>query len=229
LGEGYGTATELQNQMVIRLLQDYFENTTMQFRNALTKMLKDSIGFDGGYPPTAKQPPSWEDGAWIDYSTGLGVSDYKVAGTPGAKLAALEIIMKWWRGEETPYLVGYQITWSQYFFRPVPLHPGGRIENPADWIPDYFLSTVFPPDPGFTIFDWLAWYNPQSYSVDGAPNGDVSISWLRKADQIDYQRTWFRVERTWIGSPVGFWDADLYTAANRPDPYTGEGYRTYNT
>src|ERR1019366_7370035 len=43
LGDGLGSATEKQNQMVIRMLQNYFENTTAPFRDAIHAMFKASL------------------------------------------------------------------------------------------------------------------------------------------------------------------------------------------
>lgn len=223
LGDGYGSATELQNQMVIRLLQDYMENTSANYRDAIIKLLTDSIGHtDGaGFEP---QPPAWNKAN----ETFDDVSSAFVAGTDAAKYAALEIIQKWWRGEETPYVVGYEITLSQYFFISPALNPGGYVEDPMDSVnppfPEYFLSRTFPPSFSDTIFDYIPAINPQCYSSDGTPTGFVNISWLRKADQVEYQRTWFKRTSTWLGSPVGFWDEQLYTSSERPNSTTGLGY-----
>ncbi len=219
LGEGYGSTTELRNQMVIRLLQDYMENTSANYRDAIIRLLNDSLSSEAGSGAT--QPPAWNR-TTETYETGT------VSGTDGAKKAALEIIQKWWRGEETPYVVGYELTWSQYYFVSPWLNPGGYVEDPmtesVPQLPEYFFSRVFPPDVNDTIFDFLPYINPQCYSDDGTYAGAVNISWLRKADQVDYQRTWFKITRTWIGSPVGFWDEQLYTTDNRPNPSTGDGY-----
>jgi hypothetical protein len=131
-----------------------------------------------------------------------------------AVAATKEIISKLWRQEDTPYLTGFQIIWKQYFFRPVFLNPGGYIENPVGIVPDFFISPS--QDGSDTIFDQMAQFNPQSYSSDGTSTGAVNISWLRKSDEEEYQRTWFAVPHVWLGSPIGSWDADLYTQGNRP-------------
>ena len=153
---------------------------------------------------------------------------------PGMKIAmaakaALEIIQKLWRMEDTPYVSGVQVTHTQYWFRPPSINLGGYIEDPRDaspGLPDYFYSTTYPPNAAYTIFDNIAQYNPQCYSSNGQFGGTTSISWLRKADEIDYQRTWFKVTRTWLGAPIGAWDADLYGKIERPS-YPGD-YRTFN-
>lgn len=206
---GLGSKTEILNQMVIRLYQDYKDNSSANYRDAIIQMLNYSLGDETG--SGTSQPPAWNK------STEAYPTDAFVAGTDMAKRAMMEIVQKYWRGEETPYLVGYEVTWSQYFFRPPFLNPGGYIEDPISegGLPDYFWSTGWP-DVGNDIFFGFDVYNPQSYSVDGTLGGGVNISWLRKADQIDYQRTWFKVTRTWVGSAVGFWDVDLYNQGSRP-------------
>jgi hypothetical protein len=209
LGDGYGSATEQKNQMVIRMLQNYFDNVSAAYRDSLTKKLKESLGTDGA--EDADEPGyNSEDGSF---------NATLITGTDMAKRAAMEIIQKYWRGEETPYIVGYQIIWASFYFRPPYLNPGGYIENPmsdaSPQLPDYFSSPNYPPDSA-TIFDFIAAINPQSYSSNGLSNGAVNISWLRKADDIDYERTWFKISRTWIGSPVGFWDTELYSSGARP-------------
>lgn len=196
---------EARNQMVIRRLQDYMETTNSQKRDYMVKELKASIGFAGT--------------AGADQPTLSATS--QIAGTNWAKYAAMEIIQKFWRGEETPYIVGFDIKWSQYYFLPPYLIPGGFIEDPTTeavpQLPDYFWLR---PDVS-SIFDFIASSNPQCYSSDGTINGTLNISWLRRSDQIEYQRTWFKITRSWFGSPVGFWDPQLYgfrverpTAAN---------------
>jgi len=214
LGNGYGSTTEQQNQMVIRLLQNYFENTTAAYRDALSTLLLNSIGSNTGAGDVQPPKPTKFSSVEVVF-TGTD----KVSGTDMAKRAALEIIQKYWRGEETPYIAGYQITWDSFYFRPPYLNPGGYVEDPIfdanPQLPSYFWSPDYPPTSN-TIFDFLAAVNPQCYSSNGLSSGIPVISWLRKADQIDYERTWFKISRIWIGSPVGFWDTELYTASRRP-------------
>lgn len=215
--DGYGSETEQLNQMVIRALQDYMNSSDANLRTAWQKLIYSSLSQLGTvgdpYPiPQFDPAKGWN----FDKST----SQY-ITGTEAAKRAALEIISKWWRGIEKPYIIGWQISWSVYYFWPQPLNPGGYIEDPmteaVPQLPAYFWSPFFPPrDTPPTIFDWMALVNPQSYSNTGENTGEVQISWLRKADQYDYERTWFRVDRTWIGTPVGYWDQQLYTRGPRP-------------
>ena len=214
LGDGPGSVTEAQNQMVIRMLQNYFENTSAAYRDSLTALMTASRGSDAG--AGAAQPPAPTTFSKTSVVFEVGA---KIAGSDMAKRAALEIIQKYWRGEETPYIVGYQIEWSSFYFRPPFLNPGGYVENPmteaAPALPDYFWSPDYPPS-SVTIFDALAAINPQSYSVDGTPGGDVAISWLRRADEYEYERTWMKITRGWYGTPVGHWDAELHAAFMRP-------------
>lgn len=129
--------------------------------------------------------------------------------------AAGEIIQKLWYQLDTPYLAGRQVTWTQYYFAPVYLNPGGYLEDPVGIVPDYFFSPT--QNPYTTVYDQFAQRNPQAYSNDGTTSGAVNISWLRKADEVEYQRTWFRITRTWIGSPIGHWDAQLFSNLDRPN------------
>lgn len=138
-----------------------------------------------------------------------------------ALAAANEIIGKLWRMEDTPLVNGVEMTLSQYWFRPPRLNLGGYVENPQSpsaipFVPDYFVSTAYPPVSTQTIFDELASINPQCFSSTGQTGGLTSISWLRDADTIEYQRTWFKVTSKWLGAPIGAWDADLYSAGGRP-------------
>ena len=210
VGEGYGSATEKQNQCVIRLLQDYFANTNYSFRQSIEYILANSMDYVGSSDLT-------DDHEISASSTGRYFGTGKIPGTMAAKIAALEIVEKYWRGEETPYIVGWQVTWSQYFFRPPYLHPGGILQSPqAGGLPAYFYSPTNSGDPSVSMFDGMSFYNPQCYSTDGTKGGTPSISWLRKADQISYSRTWFKVDHIWCGSPIGHWDRDIYNENDRP-------------
>ena len=211
---GYGSATEMANQMVIRLLQDYMGNTSAPWRNAIVEMLAASVSRPAGAGAT--QPPVY------DPSTKAYPDNAYVQGTDMAKAAAIEIVTKYWRGEEVPSVVGFQITWTEYFWIPFPLNPGGFIEDPITegGLPDFLWDTTFPPsyaNAGVSdIFFAMAGINPQSYSRNGQRGGDVIISWRRESDQIVRERTFFGVQHRWVGSPVGHWDSDLYTRENTP-------------
>lgn len=135
-----------------------------------------------------------------------------------AKAAAQEIVQKLWLQEDNPYVIAYRIVWSVYYFRPIFLDPGGRKEDPIQdgGLPDYFGS----PSGDYnvdTIFDLLAVYNPQCYK---SPSGSLILSSLRLADEYEYQRTWFKVTRQWIVSPIGNWDPQIYNPFERPADWT---------
>jgi hypothetical protein len=215
LGDGYGSTTEKNNQQVIRLLQDYFENPSWANRNAIEGILVRSLS-DTSYTPGTSSDTSKEIPQYVRY--GQPIPNIKIYGTALAKHAALEIIQKYWRGEETPYIAGWQMTFSQYFFLPPFLHPGGVIQDPisSNQVPDYLTSPSWPPNDAYQCFDLMAQLNPQCYSSNGTVSGTSSISWLRKADEVERQRTWFKLKKTWIGTPVGYWDPDFYAATARP-------------
>lgn len=214
--KGATAAEEQKNQMVIRLLQDYFENTTAAYRDSLTNLIRASIGHA---TPGGTQPPR---AVSTDPETGLiDWGGQYVQGTDLAKYAALEIITKYWRGEEAPSVVGWQICWTEYFANPPYLNPGGYIENPITEgdLPSYFWSTVDTEDPDVdnNIFAEMFDVNPQCYADTGKRiDGETSISWRREADQLEWDFVWFAVHHRWSGSPYGHWDPDLYTKSDRP-------------
>lgn len=192
----------LQNQSTIRCLQDYMERSSQTERDGRAHKLKNSLG-----------------------KLEANAAGNIYGGSDIAKRAALEIMHKYWLGIETPYVAGWQITWSQFYRYTQPLNPGGYIEDPiyeaTPQLPFYFCSPNSPyiPDGSAltgTIFDDMAKLNPQCFSDTGDITGSVEISWLRKADESEFSRTWFKINRTWIGSPVGYWDADLFSKGPRP-------------
>lgn len=160
--------------------------------------------------------------------------------------ATKEIISKLWRQEDVPYFPTFEVRFSQYFFAPPFLNPGGYIEDARDVVPEFFftpyqgtlqtvlargdfgssfsnLDTVQPQ--GFTnasIFDNFPGINPQSFSSDRKSAGAafLNISSLRKADELEYQRTWFRKTSTWIIALNGHFDPDLYTESAGPQVST---------
>ena len=115
------------------------------------------------------------------------------------------------------YLSGYKITWAQYYWIPQVLNPGGYIEDPVQngGLPALFWSTTEKPD-GVNIFSQTQVHNKNMFPlVTGAPPLNTipfGLSWLRQADTIHLNRTWWRLTRSWIGGPMGHWDKEIYTA-----------------
>lgn len=155
----------------------------------------------------------------VNYIVAVNVGVLDPYGKVALALAAgQELIGKLWRMEDSPPVYGLEITWTEYYWRPPYINLGSYIENPqraTPPLPDYFTCPATIPN-GSTIFDMIAHYNPQYYSESGYQGGAVSISWLRQADDIEFQRTFFKVTRKWLGAPTGAWDIDLFNQKNRP-------------
>ena len=130
--------------------------------------------------------------------------------------ASLEMLYKKFKGEDSFYLAGYKITWSQYYWYPQILNPGGYIEDPVSQggLPAYFWSTNGQTD-GTNIFSQTTTHNANMYPQPTL-NPPYGLSWLRQADTIHLQRTWWRLTRSWIGGPLGQWDNQLYNPVNQP-------------
>lgn len=214
LADGDGNTNNLLNQQVVRLLQDYFENTTQVYRDNVYSILRNSLANDGDL--TNRFPEGYaKKNARTD-------TTIKVTGTDLAKRAGMEIIMKYWRGEETPYLVGFKMVWSRFYWKAQYINPGGVVEDPffgadvSPQVPSYFYSPEWPDNDSKTLFDRLAVYNKQCYSQSGHKADDVSVSCLRQADNMDEDRTWFRMDRSWLVTPFGFWDPQMYKKGDRP-------------
>ncbi len=209
------------------------------FNSALPATPQDPIGklYSGSpYPPAATSGSPTPNPATycLSFNTSLSDPNNKVT---LALAAAQELIGKLWRMEDSPLINGVEMEHTEFWFRPPPLNLGGYIEDPfgnnpqtgiktaSPVVPDYFYSTSNPPNQNFSdsIFAALSTFNPQCYATNGQFNGPVSISWLRDADVMEFDRTWFRVTRKWLGAPVGCWDMDIYAAilsafpGNRPN------------
>lgn len=132
--------------------------------------------------------------------------------TSNPRMQAQELAFKLHKAEDSFYLPGFRVQYSQYFGIPFPLNPGGYIEDPIESgnLPYYFYNIDVPQtnNTSNTIFSLMAIINPTIYSG--------GISWLRLCDTIQYQRTWFRVTNTWQGAPLGHWDKEIYTRTNQP-------------
>jgi hypothetical protein len=122
---------------------------------------------------------------------------------------AQELLNKYDYGIDSFYLPGLKIQWSQYFWAPQFINPGGFIQDPvtSNNLPSYFwdTNTTAGHTPNFSdsIFANMVIENPNIYTG--------GISWLRQEDTLTLQRTWWRLTRTWLGGPLGHWDPELYT------------------
>lgn len=138
------------------------------------------------------------------------------------KNAALELLNKKHKGEDSFYLSAYKITWSSYYWAPQILNPGGYIQDPiytvggtpGGGLPASFWSTSGTPD-GTNIFSQATAFNQNMFPTPsgGPPFG---LSWLRQSDEQHLERTWFRLSRTWIGAPLGNWDNEWYNQFTQP-------------
>lgn len=136
-----------------------------------------------------------------------------------------ELLQRFWRGETEFYLSGYQIRHTIYYYglgtifpgyySIPPMDQGGYVQDPvvSGFLPFYFWSL----DGTFNTSDFnnaLALLPVQ----DGLTlyNDPVSLKfkWLRQADEVSWQRVWFRHTRTWVGGPLGIWDSKVYPVWN---------------
>lgn len=208
------------NQQVIRLLQQYFDNPNLNARNSWGEMLASSIDHPGTY----------NSGTGIVTPATSGNTTF-LTGTNFAKYAAMEIIQKYWLGIETPYVVGWQIVYSTYYWKPPTLNPGGIIQEPYQLVDEQFLWRDIMTTPIGSVDDTIFWgmasANPTCYSSDGTSDGQTRISWLRKADTMTFERTFYRVDSTWIGSPIGHWDYQLFGSQEAPTAGTARDAYSY--
>ena len=120
---------------------------------------------------------------------------------------ALELMFKKQKGEDSFYLGGYVVEFSQYFSLPPDLSPGGYIEDPHYVVPPPYWTDVN----GNSIFSQTATYNPNVYIQAGKNvSFPYGLSWLRQKDTIQLQRTWFKKTMTWVGATLGQWDNEWY-------------------
>ena len=292
VGDTAFASISIVKEAIIRMIQNYIESPFYPTQNQTNSLIQVNIinamksgSFQLPYPnPTfdasrkIDDPVNWSGNAadipklgnpncayYLLPSAGIyEADDFETGPIHIAVAAAYELISKLWRQEDTPYQVGRQTTWTQYFFAPVYLNPGGYIEDPRDWVPSYFMDVEqpFPPvntllpradqsavgqsadpslsgtdpganadavpalgaDTGGSIYDWMLLYNPQSYSDDGTVDGNLQLSCLRESDDVDYERTWFKVTHTWKVAPVGKWDSDLYKLLGEPGPQVASDF-----
>jgi len=137
-------------------------------------------------------------------------------------VAAYELMQRMFIGESTFYLPGFRVQLTQFYWMPVSLDPGGRIQDPilAGGLPFFYWNLDNPQSANTsnTIFTRMAALNPQLYSDNGQASGKTQISWLRLADMpMVWERTWFAVTSTWLGAPYSHWDKFIYS--QNPSPY----------
>lgn len=147
-----------------------------------------------------------------------------------AQGAALELLKKLWRGEDTFSLGGYRISYSTFGYTPFDLDPGGRVEDPvANSLIDPFFTQDIDGNDIFT--NLTATKSPQFF--------ERGVTFLRQPDTQTYQRTWFRRTQTWLMAPAGGsitlfgnnyywtgqWDLQWYTPLSPNNP----GYPPYDT
>ena len=156
------------------------------------------------------------------YEATINTITGSLSGSALQQKEAQELLYKKHKGIDSFYLSGYKITWSSYFWKPQILNPGAYIEDPVQQggLPAYFWSTTgeVSADPAQNIFSQTATHNqnmypPSNTSLFQPPFG---LSWLRQADTIHLQRTWWRLTRSWIGGPIGHWDNELYNPLTQP-------------
>ena len=200
-------------------------NYQPQFNYSEDLVIQDGLGTIT-YPPAATA-----NGQTNDPNTPVSINTNTTA-NPSIELAmaaAQEIITKLWRMEDSPYMAGIEVKYSFYTFLPPLFNLGSFLEDPNYIVPDYFLQpdrsiTELPPRGGIAypvagadnIFKLNAATNPQDYSADGTAGGETQISWLRKADENQWERGLCKTTLTWVGSAVGYFDTQLYGATNRP-------------
>jgi hypothetical protein len=202
VGVAPNTATVAQiKSAIIRAIQTYVDSPFQPSANAINGLIQNSvvnsIATSNVYVGLSGQQ--------------INVSDSNVCAY--AIAAAGEIVQKLWKQEDSPYLPAWEITWVQYTFAPEYLDPGAYSASPIGFVPDYFISPT--QDGTTTIFDQFAVLNPQAFSSDGTDTGTTQISWLKKADTQEFQRTWFRTVHRWVGSAIGTWDPQIFTENQR--------------
>ena len=152
-------------EAIIRMIQNYIESPFYPSANQTNSLIQVNIinalntgtfqfhYANPGFVPTSTiaEPVVW-DGKLSDIpidncayflvpsTIAYAADDSDTGQIHMALAAATELISKLWRQEDTPYLVGYDVVWTQYYFQPVFLNPGGYQEDPRDWVPSYFMS-----------------------------------------------------------------------------------------
>lgn len=123
---------------------------------------------------------------------------------------AQELVTKYRKHIDTFYMPGFHIQWSQFFWYPPVTNGGIYREDPiqAGGLPASFWSSTGLPGGTNNLYGVINTFNQQIF--DPNLTGNVQISWLRQADTVHFQRTWFKLTRSWIGGPLGQWDHEIY-------------------
>jgi hypothetical protein len=193
------------------------------------------------YPPPAQNPGDTND-PFVHLALQVGnLTSDQLQSIQLAQAAAMEIITKLWRMEDTPYIPAVEIAWTSHFYTVPFLDLGARIEDPLLILPDYFVDitrNVFsqPPrgtqndqplqPPGQSLLDFNASENPMLYSSSQTPPYQLNLSCLRKADQLTVDNGLFNLTRCWICSVIGQFDPQLY-APNQTTPSKPSDYETF--
>jgi len=192
----------------------------------------DSDGSGGITSPTPPPVATTASPSPNDASIPVSVASSVIEATASVALAmaaAQEIISKLWRMEDSPYAAGVEVKYSFYSFLPPLFNLGSYLEDPDFIVPDYFMKpdralTELPPRGGMSypvagddnIFQYNAISNPQDFSDTGLVTGETVISWLRKADEVVWERGLCKMTYTWVGSAIGYFDPQIYGASSRP-------------
>jgi hypothetical protein len=94
-----------------------------------------------------------------------------------------KLINKWLRGNETFYLAGLKYQWTKVYSSlvGVTLRLGGYQAAPV---------SEYPGAPGTELLPYLGW--------------------LRQCDETSWNNGLFKVSRSWVWGPDGYWDPDIY-------------------
>ena len=149
---------------------------------------------------------------WQNQISSIPSNDVQMQNQQGQ---AYELLFKKQKGEDSFYMSGYKLTYSQYFWAPQTINPGGFIQDPTSVVPAYYLTTpngnsIFyqSVNPNPNLFITVNGLNPQyQTSLTQFPYG---LSWLRQTDTQVLNRTWWKLTYTWLGAYLGHWDNEWY-------------------
>ena len=164
------------------------------------------------------------DANWLNATTVPGWNDPVPYIANSTTLGALitEMQLAYRRGEFEFYLSGWQVQWSWYYFglsqlgglvgqALYPADEGGYVQDPvvSGFLPSYFWSLDGTADHSDENNMLARLPVLDSNALYGTPaNG--KFSWLKQADHVEFNRTWFKQTLTWVGGPLGIWDFKVY-------------------